>query len=261
MDFFARVNIVIQAVLDQYFRPVRLAQSRTNGRRSRHAGRHRTRMPRIRGASHSLYPKPVAHPRQHIGSVHHDICPCAGRPRRSIPRYHHRRGGIGAAALADHDGSNDYRIIPAPAAIGTIKGSGFVLAGNQLSLDLAKNTPGPVWDVQAGPIARLNFNRRTLGSIDDRRVCALGKLGVAVDTWDQGRIRGVRASKNDTTGDSPCQWQMEAVGCVQPPRTDRSLGLSRYRSAVNMPAIPLEQPRHEGIQPTHGPQAFETWSL
>ena len=89
--------------------------------------------------------------------------------------------GVGVAALPDYEGSNDYRITPAPAAIGTIKGYGFVLAGNQLSVDLVKNAPGPVWDVQAGPIAQLNFNRSTLGSIDDRRVRALGKLGVAVE--------------------------------------------------------------------------------
>ncbi len=89
--------------------------------------------------------------------------------------------GVGVAALPDYEGSNDYRITPAPAAIGTIKGYGFVLAGNQLSVDLIKNTPGPVWDVQAGPIAQLNFNRSALGSIDDRRVRALGKLGVAVE--------------------------------------------------------------------------------
>ncbi len=89
--------------------------------------------------------------------------------------------GVGVAALPDYEGSNDYRITPAPAAIGTIKGYGFVLAGNQLSVDLIKNAPGPVWDVQAGPVAQLNFNRSALGSIDDRRVRALGKLGVAVE--------------------------------------------------------------------------------
>ena len=89
--------------------------------------------------------------------------------------------GVGVAALPDYEGSIDYRITPAPAAIGTIKGYGFALAGNQLSIDLIKNAPGAVWDVQAGPIAQLNLNRSALGSIDDRRIRALGKLGVAVE--------------------------------------------------------------------------------
>ena len=89
--------------------------------------------------------------------------------------------GVGVAALPDYEGSNDYRITPAPAAIGTIKGYGFVLAGNQLSVDLVKTAPGPVWDVQAGPIAQLNFTRSSSGSIDDLRVRALGKRGTAVE--------------------------------------------------------------------------------
>ena len=89
--------------------------------------------------------------------------------------------GAGVAALPDYEGSDDYRITPVPAAIGAIKGYGFVLAGNQLSIDLIKDRPGPVWDVQAGPIAQLNFNRSSPGSIDDLRVRALGKRAIAVE--------------------------------------------------------------------------------
>ena len=89
--------------------------------------------------------------------------------------------GIGVAALPDYEGSNDYRISPAPAAIGAVKGYAFVLAGNQLSVDLVKNTPGPVWDIQAGPIAQLNFNRSASSSIEDLRVRALGRRAVAVE--------------------------------------------------------------------------------
>ncbi|MEG3082689.1 MipA/OmpV family protein [Sphingomonas sp. PB2P12] len=89
--------------------------------------------------------------------------------------------GAGVAALPDYEGSNDYRITPVPAAIGAIKGYGFVLAGNQLSVDLIKDKPGPVWDFQAGPIAQLNFNRSSSGNIDDLRVRALGKRATAVE--------------------------------------------------------------------------------
>lgn len=89
--------------------------------------------------------------------------------------------GAGVAALPDYEGSNDYRITPVPAAIGAIKGYGFVLAGNQLSVDLIKDEPGPVWDFQAGPIVQLNFNRSASGSIDDLRVRALGKRAIAVE--------------------------------------------------------------------------------
>jgi len=89
--------------------------------------------------------------------------------------------GVGVAALPDYEGSNDYRITPAPAAIGSVKGYGFVLAGNQLSVDLIKDEPGPVWDFQAGPVVQLNFNRSSLGNIDDLRVRALGKRATAVE--------------------------------------------------------------------------------
>lgn len=89
--------------------------------------------------------------------------------------------GAGVAALPDYEGSDDYRITPVPAAIGAIRGYGFVLAGNQLSVDLIKDKPGPVWDFQAGPIAQLNFNRSSPGSIDDLRVRALGKRAIAVE--------------------------------------------------------------------------------
>lgn len=89
--------------------------------------------------------------------------------------------GAGVAALPDYEGSDDYRITPVPAAIGAVKGYGFVLAGNQLSIDLIKDRPGPVWDFQAGPIVQLNFNRSSSGSIDDLRVRALGKRAIAVE--------------------------------------------------------------------------------
>lgn len=89
--------------------------------------------------------------------------------------------GAGVAAVPDYEGSNDYRIVPVPAAIGAIKGYGFVLAGNQLSVDLIKDRPGPVWDFQAGPTVQLNFNRSSSGNIDDLRVRALGKRATAVE--------------------------------------------------------------------------------
>lgn len=89
--------------------------------------------------------------------------------------------GAGVAALPDYEGSNDYRITPVPAAIGAVRGYGFVLAGNQLSVDLIKDEPGPVWDFQVGPIVQLNFNRSSLGNIVDLRVRALGKRTTAVE--------------------------------------------------------------------------------
>ncbi|WP_179508038.1 MipA/OmpV family protein [Sphingomonas melonis] len=90
---------------------------------------------------------------------------------------------VGAAGvyLSDYEGSNDYRFTAAPGAVGSIKGYGFVLAGNRISVDLIRDKPGPVWDLQAGPIGVVNFNRSSLKGIDDPRVRALGKVDTAIE--------------------------------------------------------------------------------
>jgi outer membrane scaffolding protein for murein synthesis (MipA/OmpV family) len=90
---------------------------------------------------------------------------------------------IGGAAvyLSDYEGSNDYRVVPAPGAIGSYKGFSFLIAGNRASVDLVPNKPGPVWDVQAGPIGVVNFNRSGIENIQDRRVRALGERGTAIE--------------------------------------------------------------------------------
>ena len=89
--------------------------------------------------------------------------------------------GVAAAYLSDYEGSNDYRVVPAPAAIGSINGYAFQVLGNRVSVDLIRNQAGPTWDLQAGPIAVLNFNRSNTKSIDDRRVKALGEVNTAYE--------------------------------------------------------------------------------
>ncbi|MBM6576999.1 MipA/OmpV family protein [Microvirga sp. SRT01] len=89
--------------------------------------------------------------------------------------------GVAAAYLSDYEGSNDYRVVPAPAAIGSISGYAFQVLGNRVSVDLIRNQAGPTWDLQAGPIAVLNFNRSNTKSIDDRRVKALGEVNTAYE--------------------------------------------------------------------------------
>ena len=89
--------------------------------------------------------------------------------------------GVGAVYMPDYEGSNDYRVAPAPGAIGSVSGFSFVLAGNRASVDLIPNRPGPGWDLQAGPLAVVNFDRSSTRSIDDARVKALGKVDTAVE--------------------------------------------------------------------------------
>lgn len=89
--------------------------------------------------------------------------------------------GAGGVYMPDYEGSNDYAFRAAPGAIGSVHGFNFTLAGNRLSVDLIPNQPGPTWDVQAGPIGVINFNRSSLKGIDDLRVRALGKRSTAIE--------------------------------------------------------------------------------
>ncbi len=89
--------------------------------------------------------------------------------------------GVAAAYITDYEGSNDYRFTPAPGVLATIKGYTFTLLGNRASVDLIRDNPGPTWDLQAGPIGLVNFNRNSNKSIDDRRIRALGELDTAIE--------------------------------------------------------------------------------
>lgn len=89
--------------------------------------------------------------------------------------------GAAAAYVPDYEGSNDYRIVPGPAAIGSVGGFAFTLVGNRASVDLIPNRPGQKIDFQFGPVGVINFNRSSLKSIDDLRVRALGKVKTAIE--------------------------------------------------------------------------------
>ena len=89
--------------------------------------------------------------------------------------------GVGAAYLPDYEGSDNYRVTPAPAAIGSVGGFSFQLLGNRLSVDVLPNGPGTGYDLQLGPVAVLNFNRSSTKSIDDSQVKALGKVGTGIE--------------------------------------------------------------------------------
>ena len=89
--------------------------------------------------------------------------------------------GVAGAYIPDYDGSNDYLLMPLPAAIGSIKGFDFSVLGNRASIDLIRDKPGPGIDLQFGPIAVVNFDRNDHKSIDDARVAALPERSTAIE--------------------------------------------------------------------------------
>lgn len=90
--------------------------------------------------------------------------------------------GLGVANLPDYEGSDDRTWSPAGGVLGSLGGFNFQLVGNQLSIDLIRDTHGsPGWDVQLGPVGVLNLNRTSTKAIDDPRVKALGKRDLGVE--------------------------------------------------------------------------------
>jgi outer membrane protein len=89
--------------------------------------------------------------------------------------------GVVGAYLPDYEGSNNYRVTGAPAAIGSFKGFSFSVLGNRASVDLIPEKRGSVWDFEAGPIGVVNFNRSSRSSIDDFRVKRLAERDTAIE--------------------------------------------------------------------------------
>jgi len=89
--------------------------------------------------------------------------------------------GVAGVYLPDYEGSDDYRVVPAPGALGSINGYAFTLAGNRVSVDLIRNQPGQTIDLQAGPVAVVNVNRTSRKQIDDPRIKALGERDTAIE--------------------------------------------------------------------------------
>ncbi|MFE8584296.1 MipA/OmpV family protein [Sphingomonas sp. NCPPB 2930] len=108
--------------------------------------------------------------------------------------------GAGLAVIPDYEGSDHYSPVVAPAAIGSVEGHSFVLAGNQLSIDLLRDRPGPGWRFKGGPVAQVNFNRNTPSDIHDPRVRALGAPGTAIELGGYVGVQrtGVVTSPYDT---------------------------------------------------------------
>lgn len=85
---------------------------------------------------------------------------------------------LGAAAVADYEGSDQYRLIPAVAVRGRVGGMDFWSSGTKLYLDVV-GRPADGMDFDAGPILGVRFNRS--GKIKDDAVDALPELDMAIE--------------------------------------------------------------------------------
>lgn len=86
--------------------------------------------------------------------------------------------GVGLGTIPSYEGSNNYRMIPAPLVRGRVAGFNFSTVRTHLYLDAWRDGPGKL-DVQIGPVVGANLNRTA--RIGDARVRALGTLDIAVE--------------------------------------------------------------------------------
>ena len=196
--------------------------------------------------------------------------------------------GVGAVYLPDYDGSNDYRVVPAPAVVGSVKGHNFALIGNNASFNLLKNTPGPVWNVEIGPVAFVNFNRSSNSSIDDPRVKLLPERGTAIEvggyialsksgviTSDYDKLTFSSSLRYDVTGNNKSYVYTPSLTYLTPLSLKAAVGVfaggtyvgKRYAqyyygvTAADSRAsgLPIYSPSHDWNNYTLG--AFATYSL
>lgn len=104
---------------------------------------------------------------------------------------------VAGAIVPDYEGSGDYDITPAPAAIGSVAGLPFQLIGNRLSVDLIPNPSGPGIDLQFGPTAVLNLNRTRVKSIESPAVRALSELDTGIEVGAYAGIGKVGVITSD----------------------------------------------------------------
>ncbi len=108
--------------------------------------------------------------------------PGAAPPEASAKTYDNSVTiGVVGAYLPAFEGGRNYTLLPAPVAIGAVKGFAFLLTGNQLNVDVLRTHVGARWDLQAGPLAAINLNRNTLSWTTDPRGKQLGTIAPAAE--------------------------------------------------------------------------------
>lgn len=137
--------------------------------------------------------------------------------------------GIGVANLPDYEGSDDRSWTPAGGVMASLGGFNFQLIGNQLSVDLIRDSAAPGWDFQLGPVGVVNLNRTSTKAIDDPRIKALGKLDTAIElggyvgvgrvgvvTSDYDRLSVTVSYRHDVSGVSDAGVLTPAVSYMTP---------------------------------------------
>jgi MipA family protein len=89
--------------------------------------------------------------------------------------------GLGGGIAPEYEGSSDYGFQPGGVIQGKVDGYDFQVRGTNIFIDLVRDKPDSGWNVIAGPVAQLRFDRTSLNDIKDPRVALLGDRKTAVE--------------------------------------------------------------------------------
>ncbi len=89
--------------------------------------------------------------------------------------------GLGGGIAPEYEGSGDYGFQPGGVIQGKVDGFDFQVRGPNIYVDLVRDAPDSKWNVIAGPVAQLRFDRTSRSDIDDPRVALLGTRDTAVE--------------------------------------------------------------------------------
>lgn len=89
--------------------------------------------------------------------------------------------GIGGGIAPEYEGADDYGFQPGGVIQGKVDGFDFQVRGPNIYVDLVRDAPDSQWNVIAGPVAQLRFERTSRDDLDDPRVAALGTRDTAVE--------------------------------------------------------------------------------
>jgi MipA family protein len=89
--------------------------------------------------------------------------------------------GIGGGIAPEYEGASDYGFQPGGLIQGKVDGFDFQVRGTNIYVDLIRDAPDSKWNVIAGPVAQVRFERTSLDDIRDPRVALLGTRDTAVE--------------------------------------------------------------------------------
>ncbi|MEY4999941.1 MAG: hypothetical protein RIS00_1985, partial [Pseudomonadota bacterium] len=89
--------------------------------------------------------------------------------------------GLGGGIAPEYEGADDYGFQPGGVIQGKVDGFDFQVRGPNIYVDLLRDAPESPWNLIAGPVAQVRFERNSRNDIDDPRVAALGTRDTAVE--------------------------------------------------------------------------------